>query len=146
MESSNNFAILHTLGENIYIEIYPRSLIRSELESFRRKMLQLGALGNWNMTLRPVLPEWEPKPESKFLKFVKKQYEKILNSDVETSIVHGGLETGEISNKIPGIEMVAVGPTVENAHTPNERLKIADIKPIYQILLEIVENFSEFAS
>ena len=145
VESSNNFAILHTLGENIYIEIYPRSLIRTELESFRRKMIQLGGLGNWDMTLRPVLPEWEPKPNSKFLEFIKQQYEKVLNSEVETSIVHGGLETGEISNKIPGIEMVAVGPTVENAHTPNEKLKIADVKPMYLTLLKIVENFSKFA-
>jgi len=141
VESSNNFAILHTLGENIRIEIYPRSLIRSELESFRRKMVLLGEIGGWNMTLRPVLPEWEPKPKSRFLHYIKKQYEKVLNNQVETAIVHGGLETGEISNKIPGIEMVAIGPTIENAHTPNERLKIADIKPIYQILLNIIENF-----
>jgi dipeptidase D len=144
VESSNNFAILHTLGENVRIEIYPRSLIRSELESFRRKMVQLGEIGDWNMTLRPVLPEWDPKPKSKFLKYVKEQYENILNKDVQTAIVHGGLETGEISNKIPEIEMVAIGPTVENAHTPNERLKIADIKPMYEILLSIVRNFSDF--
>lgn len=144
VESSNNFAILHTLGENIRIEIYPRSLIRSELECFRRKMVQLGEIGNWDMTLRPVLPEWDPKPKSKFLKYVKEQYEKILNKEVETAIVHGGLETGEISIKIPGIEMVAIGPTVENAHTPNERLKIADVKPMYQILLNIVRDFSNF--
>jgi dipeptidase D len=144
VESSNNFAILHTLGENVRIEIYPRSLIRSELESFRRKMVQLGEIGDWNMTLRPVLPEWDPKPKSKFLKYVKEQYENILNKDTQSAIVHGGLETGEISNKIPEIEMVAIGPTVENAHTPNERLKIADIKPMYEILLSIVRNFSDF--
>ena len=146
VESSNNFAILHTLGDNIRIEIYPRSLIRTELESFRRKMIQLGEFGGWKMTLRPVLPEWEPKPKSRFLKYVKEHYEAIFNHDVKPSIVHGGLETGEIGNKIPGIEMVAVGPTVENAHTPNERLKIADVKPMYQILLRIVENFSKFTS
>jgi len=144
VESSNNFAILHTLRENIRIEIYPRSLIRSELESFRRKMVLLGEMGGWNMTLRSVLPEWEPKPKSKFLHYIKDQYEKVLNNRVETAIVHGGLETGEISNKIPGIEMVAIGPTIENAHTTNERLKIADINPIYQILLNIIENFVKF--
>jgi len=144
VESSNNFAILNTNEDGIRIEIYPRSLIRHELESFRRKMVQLGNLGGWKMTLRPVLPEWDPKPESRFLKFIKNQYESILQRSVTTAIVHGGLETGEISNKIPGIEMVALGPTVENAHTPNERLMIADISPMYEVLLKVIRNFPSF--
>jgi len=141
-ESSNNFAIVWTKDNRIVIRLYPRSIIRSELNSFRRSMVQLGELGGWEMELRPTLPEWMPQPESKFLKYAKEQYESILQKSVKTSIIHGGLETGMISQKIPEIQMISIGPTVVGEHSPNEKLKIADVGIIYELLIKILMNFS----
>ncbi|MFX1268321.1 MAG: hypothetical protein ACFFAK_10220, partial [Promethearchaeota archaeon] len=116
---------------------------RSELNSFVLSMVQLGELGGWQMELRDILPEWTPQPESKFLKYAKEQYESILQRPVKSSIVHGGLETGRISQKIPGIQMISIGPTVDGEHTPNEKLKIVDVGIIYEILIKILLNFSK---
>ncbi|MFX1493456.1 MAG: beta-Ala-His dipeptidase [Promethearchaeota archaeon] len=142
-ESSNNFAIVWTKGNRIIIRLYPRSIIRSELNSFVQSMVQLGELGDWQMELRDILPEWKPQPESKFLKYAKEQYESILQKPVKSSIVHGGLETGRISQKIPGIQMISIGPTIDGEHTPNEKLKIVDVGIIYEILIKILQNFSK---
>jgi len=141
-ESSNNFAIVWTKDNRIIIRLYPRSIIRSELNSFVQSMVQLGELGGWQMELRDILPEWTPQPESKFLKYAKEQYESILQRPVKSSIVHGGLETGRISQKIPGIQMISIGPTVDGEHTPNEKLKIMDVGIIYELLIKILMNFS----
>ncbi|MFX1525982.1 MAG: beta-Ala-His dipeptidase [Promethearchaeota archaeon] len=139
-ESSNNFAIVWTKEDRIIMRLYPRSIVRSELNSFRRSMVQLGELGGWQMDLRSILPEWIPKPKSKFLHYARKQYELVYQKPVKTNLVHGGLETGMISQKLPELELISIGPTVIGEHTPNEMLKIDDVGIIYEVLLEIIRN------
>ncbi len=143
VESSNNLAIVNTENDKEIIWLYPRSIIRSELDSFCVSMNQLGELGCWSVFLRPVLPEWLPDLESKFLEYVKKQYDTLLEKPVKTNIIHGGLETGMISTKISGLQMVSLGPTVEGLHSPSERLKISDVGKIYELLKRIVSDIKE---
>ncbi len=146
VESSNNLAIVNTENDKEIIWLYPRSIIRSELDSFCVSMNQLGELGCWSVFLRPVLPEWLPDLESKFLEYVKKQYDTLMEKPIKTNIIHGGLETGMISTKISGLQMVSLGPTVEGLHSPSERLKISDVGKIYELLKRIVSNIKELKS
>jgi len=143
VESSNNLAIVNTENDKEIIWLYPRSIIRSELNSFCVSMKQLGELGCWSVFLRPVLPEWLLDLESKFLEYVKKQYNTLLEKPVKTNIIHGGLETGMISTRISGLQMVSLGPTVEGLHSPSERLKISDVGKIYELLKRIVSDIKE---
>ena len=140
IESSNNLAIINTENENEIIWLYPRSMIRSELNSFCVSIKQLGEIGGWKVFLRPVLPEWLPDLESNFLNYVKTEYEDILKKNVKTTVIHGGLETGMINTKISGLQMVSLGPTVEGLHSPSEKLKIADVGVLYTLINKIIEN------
>jgi len=140
VESSNNLAIINTENDKEIIWLYPRSIIRSELNSFCVSMKQLGELGCWRVFLRPVLPEWLPDLESKFLEYVKKQYDTLLEKPVKTNVIHGGLETGMISTRISGLQMVSLGPTVEGLHSPSEKLKIADVGVLYTLIKKLIEN------
>lgn len=143
VESSNNFAIVNTEKKDEIFWFYPRSIIRSELDSICVSMQQLGLLGDWKVFLRPVLPEWLPDLDSNFLKYVKKEYEVLLKKSVKTNIIHGGLETGMISTRVSGLQMVSLGPTVEGLHSPLERLKISDVGTLYQLLKNILVNLEE---
>ena len=140
VETSNNFAIVKTEGKEIIFWLYPRSIIRNELDSFCLSMLQLGELGDWDIFMRTVLPEWLPDPNSAFLVYVKEIYQKLHGKRVSTQIVHGGLETGMISQKLPGIQIVSLGPRMEGNHSPNERLNISDVATIYNVLIKIVTD------
>ncbi|MFO7972740.1 MAG: hypothetical protein R6U40_13460, partial [Desulfobacterales bacterium] len=42
--------------------------------------------------------------------------------------IHAGLECGVIGAKYPGMEMVSLGPTVQNAHSPDERLHLPSLE------------------
>ena len=143
VESSNNFAIVNTENDEEIIWLYPRSIIRGELNSFCVSIQQLGLLGGFEVFLRPVLPEWLPDLDSNFLKYVKKEYEGVLKKPAKTNIVHGGLETGMISTKVSGLQMVSLGPTVEGLHSPSEKLKIRDVGILYELLKRIVAHIEE---
>ncbi len=143
VETSNNLAIINREANKFNVWLYPRSIIRSEMKNFRRAMVQLGKLGNWEINLLGILPEWNPKPGSPFLRFVKEYYEKIIKNQVETKIIHGGLETGAISEKIPEIDIVSLSPTIEDVHSTRERVKISDVKLVYKVLVEIIKNLDQ---
>ncbi len=141
VETSNNFATVKTENNEIEFQLYPRSIIRTELDNFCRRMIHLGELTDWQITLRSVLPEWKPRSESKFLRYVKEQYEDLLKKPVKVNVIHGGLETGMISKKIPGINMISIGPTIIGEHTTNEKVKISDVGRVYGLLIQIIKNF-----
>ena len=140
IESSNNLAIINTENDNEIIWLYPRSMIRSELNSFCVSLKQIGEMGGWEVFLRSVLPEWLPDLDSQLLNYVKTEYEDILKKPVKTSVIHGGLETGMISTRINGLQMVSLGPTVEGLHSPSEKLKIADVGVLYTLIKNLIEN------
>lgn len=56
--------------------------------------------------------------------------------------VHAGLECGIIAAAVPGLEAVAIGPTVEYAHSPFERLSIASTLRVYRFLLELCRGIA----
>ena len=140
IESSNNLGIINTEKETEIIWLYPRSMIRSELNSFCVSIKQLGEIGGWKVFLRPVLPEWLPDLESNFLKYVKTEYEDLLKKSVKTTVIHGGLETGMINTRISGLQMISLGPTVEALHSPSEKLKIADVGVLYTLIKNLIGN------
>jgi dipeptidase D len=143
VETSNNFAIVRTENSSITFHLSTRSSVNADLESFRRGLKNLGDLSDWEVTLKPAYPGWEPRPKSPFLQFIKKQYENVTNEPVKIKAIHAGLECGIIGAKIPGIQMVSIGAAIENPHTPDERLRISDVGALYQLLKSVFRNLSD---
>ena len=90
--------------------------------------------------MKPTYPGWAPAPNSPFLQFVKRHYESELGRSVAVEAIHAGLECGIVGAKIPGIQMVSIGPGLKNAHTPDEKLKIADVAVLYGLLKTVLKE------
>ena len=140
VETSNNVAVVKTDSPEFSVLLSTRSSVDSELESFRQSVADLAELSGWDVTRRDAYPGWNPEPKSPFLSFVRKHFEKATGREVKIEASHAGLECGIIGSKIPGIQMVSIGPKMENAHTPDERLRIIDVEILYNLLKEIVED------
>jgi dipeptidase D len=142
VETSNNVAVVKTDDSKFSVLLSSRSSVDSELESFRQEIVDLAELSGWKTTKKMSYPGWNPEPKSPFLAFVRKHFEDVTGRDVKVQAIHAGLECGIIGSKIPGIQMVSIGPGMENVHTPDERLKIIDVEIIYNLLKVVVEDLS----
>ena len=60
--------------------------------------------------------------------------------DAEVEAVHAGLETSEFGATEPGLDMISVGPTIEHAHSPDERLEIASVGKVYDLLVATLQR------
>ncbi|MFX1559865.1 MAG: beta-Ala-His dipeptidase [Promethearchaeota archaeon] len=140
VETSNNVAVVKTDDSEVSVLLSSRSNVDSELESFRQAITDLAELSGWEATKKAIYPGWKPEPKNPFLAFVRKHFEEVTGREVKIQAIHAGLECGIIGAKIPGIQMVSIGPRMENVHTPNERLKIVDVEIIYNLLKALVED------
>jgi dipeptidase D len=146
VETSCNFAIAKIEGPKILFHLSTRSSVDAELEALRNSLVDLAKLGGWNVEKPAAYPGWKPEPKSKFLQFVKSHYESVLQREVIIEAVHAGLECGIIGARIPGMQMVSIGPTVENAHSPDERLRIADVAVFYRLLKDLLSSLPTLKS
>ena len=54
--------------------------------------------------------------------------------------IHAGLECGIIGERIPGMDMVSLGPTLEGVHSPDEKIHIDTVERFWNYLLEILKR------
>ena len=56
-------------------------------------------------------------------------------------IIHAGVECAVIGEKYPEMEMISLGPTIRNPHSPDERLHIPSLEKTWEFLLELLKSF-----
>ncbi len=140
VETSNNVAIVKTGDDLFSVMISTRSSVDAELESYRNQVESIAQRLGWNVEREEAYPGWNPDPSSPFLTFVQRIYERITKTEIELLAIHAGLECGLIGAKIHGIQMVSIGPTAQNAHTPDERLRIVDVQYLYDLLKSVASG------
>ncbi|MHA1745931.1 MAG: beta-Ala-His dipeptidase [Promethearchaeota archaeon] len=144
VETSNNLAIVKTTGDTFSVKISSRSNVDEELVSFRRRIAELGQLAGWIMDLEPAYPGWAPDPNSAFLHYVTEKYAEELGSEIKVEAIHAGLESGIIGDKISGMQMLSIGPTIRDCHTPEERAEIKSVSIMYSLFQAILKDLPAF--
>lgn len=88
-------------------------------------------------------PGWLPEPASRIAKEAEAAHVEALGKPCTVYAVHAGLECGLISQKVPGMEAISIGPKVEFPHTVNERCNIETVTTYYEWVVKIIEHLSK---
>jgi dipeptidase D len=59
--------------------------------------------------------------------------------------IHAGLECGLFLEKYPQLDMISIGPTMTDVHSPNERLNIPSVAKWWDFLVKLLENIPDKA-
>ncbi len=140
VETSNNVAVITTSESGIRLQMSTRSNLDSELSSKRREIKYIGEAFGWDVEQDTAYPGWAPDPNNQFLRFFRERYQIALGSEIKVEAIHAGLECGILGAGIPGLKMVSIGPTQKNAHSPDEKVRIADIGILYGLLKDVLRN------
>ena len=84
-------------------------------------------------------PAWEYKEESHLRSVMVETFERMYGKKPEVVAIHAGLECGLLSEKLPGLDCVSIGPDMQDIHTSRERLDIASTKRTWEFLLEVLK-------
>lgn len=140
VESSGNLATVETKGDSVSILTSHRSSNVARLDSLAQRVVAIAHLAEAKVKITDGYPPWQPNWDSVLLKKSTTIYKELFNREPIVEVIHAGLECGIIGEKKAGMEMISFGPTIENAHSPEEKLKIADIEGIWALLVALVQN------
>ncbi len=83
---------------------------------------------------------WDRDPNSKLRNAYKTFYQEKTGIKVQEYATHGGLETGIFKGKMPQLDIITIGPNMENVHSPSEKLNLDSFENNYYILKEFLEK------
>ena len=119
---------------------------RSSIESAKLNVANMVEailkLGSAKVEVGDGYPGWQPNMNSDLLKVSKKVYKKLFKSEPDIKAIHAGLETGLLGAKYPGIDMISFGPTIQGAHSPDEKVNIKDVEKFYKLLKGILKELA----
>lgn len=85
-------------------------------------------------------PAWEYKSDSQLRKICVDSFTNVYGHEPEVSSIHAGLECGILAGKMPGVDMISFGPTLESVHTPDECMDVASVERTWEYLMEILKS------
>ena len=148
VESSLNLGIVKTeLGK-----IHLAYSVRSQKETYKDHMIsQIKALASHifvgetkaEVVVRGEYPAWDYKEDSVLREVMTSCYEKRFAESPCVEGIHAGLECGILLQKLPNLDIVSMGPEIQDIHTVKEKLSISSAKRNYDYLLDVLAALAE---
>ena len=141
VETSNNLAIVQSKDGKIVINTLLRSSVETAKDALAQAIQAVFELAKADKILfNGAYPGWKPNPDSAILKEMQEIYEQLYGKKPAIMAVHAGLECGILAGKMPGVDMISFGPTLESVHTPDECMDAASVERTWEYLLEILKS------
>lgn len=146
VETSTNFAIVKVGDGHLDILLSSRSSVASAMAALKLKIRATASLAGAEVSEEDGYPGWEPDLDSKLLELLEELYKEKTGSAPEIEAVHAGLECALVGKKIPGMDMISIGPQIEFPHSPDERVKIDSVATFWGLLTATLEKLATTAS
>ncbi|MEM7381218.1 MAG: aminoacyl-histidine dipeptidase [Bacteroidota bacterium] len=140
VETSNNIARVRVGDGKLSISCLTRSSVESSKTDLANTLKAVFELAGYEVTLSGSYPGWRPNPSSEILKVLKSQYKTLFQEEPRVVACHAGLECGILGQHYPEMDMISIGPTIEGAHSPDERLSIPSVQKFWKFLKSVLEN------
>jgi dipeptidase D len=140
VETSNNVAKVTVKDEEIKILCLTRSSVESSKFDLAHALKATFELAGYTVTLSGSYPGWKPNVDSQILHLMTESYEKLFGSKPNVVACHAGLECGILGTNYPEMDMISFGPTIQGAHSPDEKASISSSQKFWKFLLHILEN------
>ncbi|MDR0824299.1 MAG: aminoacyl-histidine dipeptidase [Prevotella sp.] len=141
VETSTNLASVKMKeGNKIVITASQRSSANSLKDNAANMVNAVFTLAKADVSHTAGYPGWKPNPDSEILAVAKKAYKDLFGKDPEIMAIHAGLECGLFLEKYPHLDMISCGPTIRNAHSPEEQIEISSVEKWWNFLLETLKN------
>ena len=138
VQTSLNMGIAK-LGDTMRITFSVRSSVNNEKVELLGQLEKLAAFYGAEYSVMGEYPAWEYKADSKLRDTMVKLYVDMFGKEPEVVAIHAGLECGLLSEKLPGLDCVSIGPQMYDIHTSREKLEIASVERTWNFLLEILK-------
>ena len=140
VQTSLNLGIAKLDKEELRLTFAVRSSVNQEKRELLARLEALAKFNDGAYSQMGDYPAWEYKKESRLRDTMVEVYQRLYVKEPQVVAIHAGLECGLLSDKLPGLDCVSIGPDMKDIHTSRERLDIASTKRTWEFLLEVLKS------
>jgi len=142
VETSNNLGVVRTTQDGVEIVSSQRSSSAAALKELTSRIESVAALAGASVRSDTGYPPWQPDLHSALLRRATEAWRARRGRTPEVRIIHAGLECAVIGSLQPGVDMVSLGPTIQGAHSPDERLHVPSLDGVWELVTEVLASFT----
>ncbi|MGI8862212.1 MAG: beta-Ala-His dipeptidase [Gaiellaceae bacterium] len=142
VETSTSLNVAGTEEGELALASMTRSANLPGLENVVAGIEAAARLAGEEVEILRSYPPWRPDPDSKLLAVARTTFEHLFGTPPRLEVVHGGLECAVIGGKLPGVEMISLGPEIVGPHAPGERLSVPGTQRFYRLLAALLDDLS----
>jgi len=138
VQTSLNLGVVN-LDEELTLTFAVRSSVNQEKRDLLNRLEELARFYDSSYSEMGDYPAWEYKKDSKLREVMISTFSRMFGKEPEVVAIHAGLECGLLSEKLPGLDCVSIGPDMHDIHTSRERLEIESTRRTWEYLLEVLK-------
>ncbi len=138
-EWSRNLGVITTTDDEVEFVFSSRSAIESRLDASIDELDALARITGCVTKHYSRYPGWDYAPVSPLRDLYARAYREVTGKDAIVDVIHAGLECGIIASKLPGLDVISVGPDMRDVHSPDERLNLASVEVFWQTIEKMIE-------
>ena len=143
VETSNNIGRIQTEEDSIFISTHTRSFIDDDMKELSRKIADVFAENGAKSEMVMSAPAWQEDQQSAFLQLTSDTFQDVLGWRPRMVAMHFVLEAGFFVEHYPGIQIASIGPRIVEPHSTSERVELATIEDIWQVLIELLKRLAD---
>ena len=140
VQTSLNLGVAELQKEELRLTFAVRSSVNREKRELLDRLKELAAFYEGGYSETGNYPAWEYVKDSDLRDTMVAVYTELFGKEPQVVAIHAGLECGILSDKLPGLQCVSIGPDMHDIHTSRERLSIPSAQRTWQFLLETLKN------
>ncbi|MCR4891215.1 MAG: beta-Ala-His dipeptidase [Lachnospiraceae bacterium] len=142
-ETSVNFGIMRIDEKEFTLEATVRSSISSAKYALSDKLRYLSETIGGHYSESADWPAWEYREDSVLTHILSEVYKNKTGKKASLWGMHEGSECSVFFQKIPGIDIISMGPDIQNVNTLTEQLSVLSAGTIYPVLRETLKRIKE---
>ena len=136
--TSANIGVLRTSAKDIRLEYMPRFHSEVGREVMETIAHTAAEKSGFQADAGDPTPPWDS--EKNYLAECMKSIAREQGRELTERVIHGGLECSYFSVKNPSLEIVSVGTTNLDIHSPKERLLLSSVEPTVKLIQETLRQ------
>ena len=144
VETSANLGVVAMDESEVRVSYFPRSSVNEQLDEIVMTARAVSELTGFDLFIGTQSPAWRENEKSALAKIMGEVYaDQNGGKEMIVESIHAGLETSWHAAKNPALDMVSIGVTAHDIHTPNERIEIAAIVPEARLIMETLRRIAK---
>lgn len=140
VETSLNMGILTSGDAEVSMSFALRSNKASALIALEEKLYAFAACMGCRCETGGYYAPWEYNKDSQMQRLYTDTYSEICGYEPTIEAIHAGLECAVFAGRVDGLDCISIGPEILDAHTTDEKLDIASVKKIYDVVVSVLKK------